>query len=111
MALSDPQSILASPLAIIEREGGPSDIETILELARQNQVERIIVGLPLSMDGTVGQQAEKVKVFTIGKDSDIFSKEICGVPHVKNTSELGKFKIKKEQSSSSGVRRIKAVLE
>ena len=64
MALSDPQSILASPLAIIEREGGPSDIETILELARQNQVERIIVGLPLSMNGTVGQQAEKVKVFT-----------------------------------------------
>ena len=54
---------------------------------------------------------EKVKVYTIGKDSDIFSKEICGGPHVKNISELGKFKIKKEQSSSSGVRRIKAVLE
>ncbi len=54
---------------------------------------------------------EKVKVYTIGKDNDIFSKEICGGPHVKNTSELRKFKIKKEQSSSSGVRRIKAVLE
>ena len=54
---------------------------------------------------------EKVKVYTIGKDNDIFSKEICGGPHIKNTSELGKFRIKKEQSSSSGVRRIKAVLE
>ena len=54
---------------------------------------------------------ERVKVYTIGKDNDIFSKEICGGPHVKNISELGKFKIKKEQSSSSGVRRIKAVLE
>ena len=54
---------------------------------------------------------EKVKVYTIGKDNDIFSKEICGGPHVKNTGELGKFKIKKEQSSSAGVRRIKAVLE
>ena len=54
---------------------------------------------------------EKVKVYTIGNDNDIFSKEICGGPHVKNTSELGKFRIKKEQSSSAGVRRIKAVLE
>ena len=47
-----------------------------------------------------------VKVYTIGD----FSKEICGGPHVKNTSELGTFKIKKEESSSAGVRRIKAVL-
>ncbi|MEA2098132.1 MAG: alanine--tRNA ligase [Patescibacteria group bacterium] len=54
---------------------------------------------------------EKVKVYTIGDGDDIFSKEICGGPHIKNTSELGKFKIKKEQSSSAGVRRIKAVLE
>ena len=54
---------------------------------------------------------EKVKVYSIGESDDIFSKEICGGPHIKNTSELGKFKIKKEQSSSSGVRRIKAVLE
>ena len=38
------------------------------------------------------------------------SKELCGGPHVNNTKELGKFKIKKEESSSSGVRRIKAVL-
>jgi alanyl-tRNA synthetase len=51
--------------------------------------------------------SEKVFVYTIGD----FSKEICAGPHVKNTSELGKFKITKEQSSSSGVRRIKAILE
>ncbi len=48
-----------------------------------------------------------VKVYTIGN----LSKEICGGPHVKNTSELGTFRIQKEESSSSGVRRIKAVLE
>jgi len=54
---------------------------------------------------------EKVKVYTIGEDDNIFSVEICGGPHVKNTSELGRFKIKKEQSSSAGVRRIKAVLK
>ncbi len=54
---------------------------------------------------------EKVKVYTIGEGDDTFSIEICGGPHAQNTSELGKFKIKKEQSSSAGVRRIKAVLE
>ena len=50
---------------------------------------------------------DKVKVYTIGD----FSKEICGGPHVKHTGELGHFKIKKEESSSAGVRRIKAILE
>ena len=49
---------------------------------------------------------EKVKVYTIGD----FSKEICGGPHVSHTGELGHFKIKKEESSSAGVRRIKAIL-
>lgn len=48
-----------------------------------------------------------VTVYTIG---DI-SKELCGGPHVKNTKELGHFKIIKEEASSSGVRRIKAILE
>ncbi|MCK4552834.1 alanine--tRNA ligase [Candidatus Pacearchaeota archaeon] len=50
---------------------------------------------------------EVVSVYTIKN----CSKEICSGPHVKNTSELGHFKIKKEESSSSGVRRIKAILK
>ena len=50
---------------------------------------------------------EKVSVYTIGN----FSKEICAGPHVQNTSEIGKFKIVKEESSSAGVRRIKAIVE
>lgn len=50
---------------------------------------------------------EKVKVYKMGD----YSMEICGGPHAARTGELGKFKIVKEQSSSSGVRRIKAVLE
>ena len=48
-----------------------------------------------------------VTVYSIGT----VSKELCGGPHVKNTSELGHFKIKKEEASSAGVRRIKAILE
>ena len=47
-----------------------------------------------------------VTVYSIGT----VSKELCGGPHVKNTSELGKFRIKKEEASSAGVRRIKAIL-
>ncbi|MFH1183342.1 MAG: alanine--tRNA ligase, partial [Candidatus Moraniibacteriota bacterium] len=54
---------------------------------------------------------DKVKVFTIGRPDQPFSREICGGPHVKNTSELGKFKILKEEAVSAGVRRIKAILE
>ena len=50
---------------------------------------------------------EKVTVYTIGD----FSKEVCGGPHVTHTGDMGHFHILKEQSSSAGVRRIKAVLE
>lgn len=53
-----------------------------------------------------------VTVYSIGNDEyGVVSKELCGGPHVKNTNELGKFKIKKEEASSAGVRRIKAILE
>ncbi len=50
---------------------------------------------------------DKVKVYSVGD----FSKEICGGPHVDNVGTLGHFKIQKEESSSAGVRRIKAILE
>jgi len=54
-----------------------------------------------------GKYDEQVKVYKIGD----FSTEVCGGPHVESTGELGKFRIVKEQSSSRGVRRIRAVLE
>ncbi len=49
---------------------------------------------------------EKVKVYDIGD----YAKEICGGPHVDNTSCMGRFKIKKEEASSAGVRRIRGLL-
>lgn len=57
--------------------------------------------------------SDSVKVYTIlnAETEEIFSREICGGPHVQNTKELGKFKILKEESSAAGIRRIKAVLE
>ena len=90
------------------------------------EVERIVneqIGraLPVSMTMMTIQQAkaqgamalfgekyeETVKVYTMGD----FSMEVCGGPHVENTKVLGKFKIQKEEASSAGVRRIRAVLE
>ncbi|MCL2763178.1 MAG: alanine--tRNA ligase [Treponema sp.] len=52
----------------------------------------------------------QVKVYTIGPAEGFFAKEVCGGPHVERTGILGKFTIQKEQSSSAGVRRIRAVL-
>ena len=54
---------------------------------------------------------DQVKVYTIGDFDAPVSREICGGPHVGHTGVLGHFKIKKEESSSAGVRRIKAILE
>jgi alanyl-tRNA synthetase len=54
---------------------------------------------------------DKVTVYLIGHHEEPFSVEICGGPHVEHTGELGHFKIVKEESSSAGVRRIKAILQ
>jgi len=63
VALSDSNGILASPLTIIDRRDERQDIEAIINLINQHQVEQIVVGLPLSMNGSIGKQAEKVKAF------------------------------------------------
>ena len=64
VALSDPLGILASPFTIINRKDESLDIEAITSIINQKQVKQIIVGLPYSMDGSIGEQAEKVKAFT-----------------------------------------------
>jgi putative holliday junction resolvase len=63
VALSDPLGMLASPLLVIERQDDAADIAAILQIVKQCKVEKIIVGLPQSMNGTIGAQAEKVKLF------------------------------------------------
>ena len=92
------------------------EIEKVEELVNK-QIERDLLVTCEEMSyeeakksGAIGlftdKYGDKVKVYTIGD----FSKEICGGPHVSHTGDMGRFKIKKEESSSSGVRRIKAKL-
>jgi alanyl-tRNA synthetase len=85
----------------IDRDLPVSFSEMTLEEAREKN----------AMGVFESKYGERVKVYQVGDDDNYFSREICGGPHVINTGKLGKFKIKKEESSSAGVRRIKAVLE
>jgi len=63
VAISDPEEILASPLATITREDDKKAIDDIIKLVDQHDVERIVVGLPYSLDGSIGGQANKVMDF------------------------------------------------
>ena len=86
--------------------------------------QKIVEALPVTYEdisieeaknrGAVGVFGEKygevVRVYQVGEGDSKFSLEMCGGPHVKNTSELGHFKIQKEEAVSAGVRRIKATL-
>ena len=64
MALSDPEGILATPFTTINCRDETADVAAIIDIVNQKGVAQIIVGLPRSMDGSIGKQAEKVKVFT-----------------------------------------------
>ena len=100
--------------------GRPMTAEEIAETQRlvndaiQRDLPITCVEMPVEearKTGAIGlfgdKYGEVVKVYTMGD----FSKEICGGPHAEHTGQLGHFVIQKEQSSSSGVRRIKAILE
>lgn len=63
MAISDSTEILASPLTIIKCENEEEGIGAIIDIINQHQVGQIVAGLPRSMDGSIGQQAEKVRAF------------------------------------------------
>lgn len=98
----------------------PEQLEHVEKLVNRAIEEDLPVSFHLSTpdkakeEGAIGvfddRYDNEVKVYVIGDDRVTFSKEICGGPHVARTSMLGSFTIKKEESSSAGVRRIKAVV-
>ena len=100
-----------------ERKMTPEEVKEVEKLVNEAiQADVPITCEEMTVDearaqGAIGlfgdKYGEKVKVYTMGK----YSKEICGGPHASHTGELGTFKIKKEEASSAGVRRIKAVLQ
>ncbi len=63
VALSDPEGILASTFSVIERKDDSLAIKAIIDVVNQKEVGQIIVGLPRSLDGSLGWQVEKVKQF------------------------------------------------
>ena len=94
-----------------------AEVELLVNEAIQKDLPIICEEKPLAeakAEGAMGvfesKYGEKVKVYQMGEGELVVSKEICGGPHANHTGELGHFKITKEESSSSGVRRIKAIL-
>jgi len=63
VALGDPGGILASPFTIIDRSDEEQDTKAIINIIKQHQIKQIVVGLPRSMNGSTGKQAEKVQAF------------------------------------------------
>ena len=104
------RALMNSPSIVLADEPtGNLDSATgkeIFELLKKVSEKRLVVVVTHDREAA-NKYGERVKVYTMGT----FSKEICGGPHAGNTGDLGHFKIKKEEASSSGVRRIKAVLE
>lgn len=101
-----PEKVTAEKLKAVEDLVNQKIAEKIpvemLELPKE-EAKKIVTALSFDLS----KYGDVVKVYKINN----FSAEFCGGPHVKNTSELGHFKIAKEEASSAGVRRIKAVLE
>ena len=105
-----------------ERPMTPEEIKKVEAIVNEKIKEDLPVTMevmPLADAKAAGARAlftnkygEDVKVYTIGRDvkNDWFSKEVCGGPHVQHTAQIGEFKIEKEQSSSAGVRRIRATI-
>jgi len=95
----------------------PEQIQRVEDIVNENiRADLPVICEEMSLEdarktGAIGlfgdKYGEKVKVYSIGG----YSKEICGGPHAEHTGQLGSFKILKEESSSRGIRRIKAVIK
>lgn len=103
VAISDPQGILATPLAIIENKDEDATIADIIKLAERYEAECIVVGLPYSLNGSLGQQANKVTAFVsklsqhTGVDIQLWDERLSTVAADKLMIEAGTKRNKKKQ--------------
>ncbi|MDP3727266.1 MAG: alanine--tRNA ligase-related protein [bacterium] len=93
-------------------------VEDLVNAAIEKDLPVTMEALPLDEAKKTGalfmarsKYPDPVKVYTIGDAEETFSKELCGGPHVSRTGEIGRFKILREESSSAGVRRIRATVD
>jgi putative Holliday junction resolvase len=95
VAISDAQGLVAFPLSVIDHRNEEAAIADVVRLAQQHQVELIVVGLPYSLDGGLGRQAEKVKAFSerlgqrIGVDVQLWDERLSTVAAERSMIEAG----------------------
>jgi len=95
VAISDAQGLIAFPLSVIDQKNEEAAIAEVIRLAQEYQVERIVVGLPYSLDGGIGRQAEKVKGFSeklgqrISIDVQLWDERLSSVAAERSMIEAG----------------------
>ena len=119
MALSDPSQVLASPLKTIIRVTDDIAIKEIIDLARKHDISKIIVGLPYSLSGAIGKQAEKVLLFSkqIAQATDVEiimqDERLTSVSANQKLREAGKkgSKLKNEMDAAAATVILQAYLD
>ncbi len=119
VALSDPSFILASPLKTIIRVTDEVAIEEIIELVKKHDVSKIVVGLPYSLNGSIGRQAEKVLAFTkliehaAGKEIVMQDERLTSVSANQKLKEAGKkgSKLKSEMDAAAATVILQSYLD
>jgi putative Holliday junction resolvase len=119
VALSDPSQVLASPLKTIIRVTDDIAIKEIIDLARKHDISKIIVGLPYSLSGAIGKQAEKVLLFSkqIAQATDVEiimqDERLTSVSANQKLREAGKkgSKLKNEMDAAAATVILQAYLD
>jgi putative Holliday junction resolvase len=119
VALSDPSQVLATPLKTIIRVNDDGAIQEIIDLARKHDVSKIIVGLPYSLSGAIGKQAEKVLLFSkqIAQATDVEiimqDERLTSVSANQKLREAGKkgSKLKNEMDAAAATVILQAYLD
>ncbi len=109
MAISDPHGRFALPLTVISHNGQDAAIDTIVKLAREYDIGQIIVGLPYSLNGSLGQQANRVEAFAqrlsymAGLDIELWDERLSTVAADRLLAEAGVKDAKKKKRHRDAV--------